>query len=158
MAAASRRGQLWRLCSVPKPRTKGFNNTAYVGVDFGFEVQIDELARPDGADIHRTGAVYGQPGQNLNLQAALPVGQWNTYQIHVHGQVYTVRSNGVQVTQFNNPNAGRGRRCRHLCRRASLVYRRIQVAAWHSEAFGFAQSRRRVANGSSIAHDFAEEP
>jgi hypothetical protein len=92
----------------PNPNSKGYNNTAYVAVDFGFEVQIDELARPDGADIHRTGAIYGQPGQNLNLQPALPVGQWNTYQIRVQGQVYTVLLNGVQVTQFNNPIAARG--------------------------------------------------
>ena len=28
-------------------------------VNFGFEVQIDELARPDNAAVHRTGAVYG---------------------------------------------------------------------------------------------------
>jgi hypothetical protein len=27
--------------------TKGYNNTAYVGVDFGVEVQIDQAADPD---------------------------------------------------------------------------------------------------------------
>ena len=26
----------------PNPNTKGYNNTAYVAIDFGFEVQIDE--------------------------------------------------------------------------------------------------------------------
>jgi hypothetical protein len=31
----------------PNPNSKGYNNTAFVGVDFGFEVQIDQLAAPD---------------------------------------------------------------------------------------------------------------
>ncbi len=31
----------------PDPRNEGYDNTAYVGVNFGFEIQIDELARPD---------------------------------------------------------------------------------------------------------------
>ena len=41
----------------PDPAQQGYDNTAYVGVNFGFEVQIDELARPDNASIHRTGAI-----------------------------------------------------------------------------------------------------
>jgi choline dehydrogenase-like flavoprotein len=92
----------------PNPNSKGYNNTAYVAVHFGFEVQIDETGAPDGADRHRTGAVYGEPNQAFNLQPASPPGQWNAYEIHVQGQTYTVRLNGVQVTQFNNPHAGRG--------------------------------------------------
>jgi hypothetical protein len=43
----------------PDPTKEGYDNTAYVAVNFGFEVQIDELARPDNAAVHRTGAVYG---------------------------------------------------------------------------------------------------
>jgi choline dehydrogenase-like flavoprotein len=92
----------------PDPTTKGYNNTAYVGVDFGFEVQIDENGAPDGADIHKTGAIYGQAGQNLNIQPARAVGQWNEFDIRVQGQSYTVLLNGVQVAQFNNTNANRG--------------------------------------------------
>ena len=41
---------------------EGYDNTAYVGVNFGFEIQIDELARPDNAPIHRTGAIYSFKG------------------------------------------------------------------------------------------------
>jgi hypothetical protein len=63
-------------------------------------VQIDELARPDGAGVHRTGAVYGQPGQALTQQPALPPGQWNRYEIRVQGQTYTVSLNGTQTTSF----------------------------------------------------------
>jgi choline dehydrogenase-like flavoprotein len=92
----------------PNPNSKGYNNTAYVAVHFGFEVQIDETGAPDGANQYRTGAIYGEPNQAFNLQPALPVGQWNAYEIRVQGQTYTVQLNGTQVTQFNNPHAGRG--------------------------------------------------
>jgi choline dehydrogenase-like flavoprotein len=92
----------------PNPNSKGYNNTAYVAVHFGFEVQIDENGAPDGADEHRTGAIYGEPGQNFSLQKALPIGQWNHYEIRVQDQSYTVLLNGVQVTQFTNPHDGRG--------------------------------------------------
>jgi hypothetical protein len=37
----------------PNPESKGYGNTAYVGVDFGFEVQIDELGAPDGQDVQQ---------------------------------------------------------------------------------------------------------
>src|SRR4029077_12614188 len=33
-------------------------NAAWLAVDTGFEIQIDETARPDQADKHRTGAIY----------------------------------------------------------------------------------------------------
>jgi choline dehydrogenase-like flavoprotein len=92
----------------PNPNSKGYSNTAYVAVHFGFEAQIDENGAPDGADEHRTGAIYGEPGQNLSLQKALPVGQWNRYEIRVQNQDYTVHLNGVQVTHFANPNSTRG--------------------------------------------------
>ena len=92
----------------PHPDSKGYNNTAFVGVDFGFEVQIDELGLPDGLAMHRTGAIYNEPNQALNLQPALPPGQWNDYEIRVQGQNYTVILNGQQVTQFQNPHPGRG--------------------------------------------------
>jgi choline dehydrogenase-like flavoprotein len=96
---------------LPNPNSKDYNNTAYVAVHFGFEVQIDETGAPDGANQHRTGAIYAEPNQAFNLQPALPVGQWNAYEIRVDGpqsQTYTVWLNGTQVTQFNNPHAGRG--------------------------------------------------
>ncbi|ULA62668.1 MAG: hypothetical protein LZF86_50048 [Nitrospira sp.] len=92
----------------PDPNSKGYLNPAWVGVHFGFEVQIDEFGRPDGAAIHKTGAIYNEPGQALSQQPANPPGQWNAYEIRVQGQRYTVLLNDVQVTQFNNPHAGRG--------------------------------------------------
>ena len=96
------------LVRFPDPNSKGYNNPAYVGVHFGFEVQIDELGRPDGAAMHTTGAIYSEPNQTLSLQPALPVGQWNEYEIRIKGQTYTVLLNGTQVTTFQNTQAGRG--------------------------------------------------
>jgi hypothetical protein len=84
----------------PHPDSKGYDNTAFVAGDFGFEVQIDERGWPDGAGIHGTGAIYDQPGQVLTRQPARPPGQWNRYEIRVQGQTYTVALNGTQVTSF----------------------------------------------------------
>jgi choline dehydrogenase-like flavoprotein len=92
----------------PHPNSKGYNNTAYVAVHFGFEVQIDETGAPDGANQNRTGAIYGELNQAFTLQPALPTGQWNAYEIEVQDQTYTVRLNGVQTTKFDNPHLGRG--------------------------------------------------
>ena len=92
----------------PDPGSKGYQNTAWVAVNFGFEIQIDETASPDGAPWHRTGAIYNQQQQQFSLQPARPVGDWNTYEIHAQGQTYTVFLNGVQVTRFENSDATRG--------------------------------------------------
>jgi len=82
----------------PRPGSKNYNNTAFVGVDLGFEVQIDQLGQPDGADIHRTGAIYSFAGSAS--MPVKPLGEWNSYEITVQGQHYTVTLNGVSVTDF----------------------------------------------------------
>jgi Domain of Unknown Function (DUF1080)/GMC oxidoreductase len=99
----------------PDPNSKGYNNTAYVGVDFGFEVQIDNLGRgssPAGKTVDKkfrtTGAIYNEDSQNLTLQPTHPLGEWNEFEIRVQGQTYTVFLNGVQVTMFQNTQANRG--------------------------------------------------
>jgi choline dehydrogenase-like flavoprotein len=92
----------------PDPESKNYNNAAYVAVDFGFEVQIDETGAPDGAASHKTGAIYNQANQTLTLQPARPVGQWNEFEIRVVAQDYTVLFNGHQVTKFTNTQPGRG--------------------------------------------------
>lgn len=97
----------------PDPDTKGYNNTAFVADDFGFEVQIDELGAPDGAAIHRTGAVYRKDNrtdqETLTQQPARPVGEWNDYEIRVDGQLYIVTLNGSQVCVFDNTGLYPGR-------------------------------------------------
>ncbi len=86
----------------PDPNSKGYNNTAYVAVDFGFEVQIDQTAAPDGALNHLTGAIYNFAApSNPGTLPVRPLGMWNDYEIRVQDQTYTVSLNGVQVTSFN---------------------------------------------------------
>ena len=87
----------------PDPDSQGYDNTAWVAVHFGFEVQIDETGAPDGAAVHKTGAIYEQAGQQLSQIPALPVGEWNEYRISVLGQTYRVVLNGTQVTEWSFP-------------------------------------------------------
>jgi choline dehydrogenase-like flavoprotein len=92
----------------PDPNSKGFNNTAYVAINFGFEVQIDQLGQgnPPGLDIHKTAAIYDFAApQNPNVK---PPGQWNEFEIHAQGQTYTVFLNGAKTTEFVNPDPVRG--------------------------------------------------
>lgn len=92
----------------PDPNSKGYNNTAYVAIDFGFEVQIDEIGQgnPPGLPIHKTGAIYSfAAAQNPNVK---PPGQWNDLEIRVQGQKYEVFLNGAKATDYQNPDPVRG--------------------------------------------------
>lgn len=92
----------------PDLDSKGYDNTAWVAVNFGFEIQIDNTGHPDGAPFHTTGAIYNMPDQQFSLVAAKPVGEWNDYRIRAVRQVYTVFLNGTQTTRFENHDATRG--------------------------------------------------
>ena len=86
----------------PNPETRNYDNSAFVGVDFGFEVQIDQLAAPDGLPIHKTAAIYGFQGpNNPGALPVNPVGDWNLFEITVQGQTYRVSLNGIEVTVFD---------------------------------------------------------
>ena len=89
----------------PNPDGKGYNNTAYVGVDFGYEVQIDEKG---GTEFQKTGAIYNEVAQNKQPVIAKPVGEWNLFEIEVKGDDYKVNLNGQLVTSFKNANPNRG--------------------------------------------------
>ena len=84
----------------PEPDAYGYDNPAWVGVHYGLEVQIDEVARPDGAPEHRTGAIYEQPGQTLDQRSAAPPGEWSRYVIRVVDQTYSVQLDGHEVTRL----------------------------------------------------------
>jgi 3-keto-disaccharide hydrolase len=74
----------------PDPRGDPFNAVAE-----GYEVQIDDEGAPDGAAIHKTGAIYEM---RAPLRAASsPPGQWNTYLIRVISQTYNVILNAQPV-------------------------------------------------------------
>lgn len=82
----------------PHPDSKDYKRTAYVGVNFGFEVQIDQQ---DADPLRRTGAIYGfQAPTNPGSLPVQPVGQWNTYEIHVADQTYSVILNGQLINKF----------------------------------------------------------
>ncbi|TMR90090.1 family 16 glycoside hydrolase [Nonomuraea basaltis] len=105
--------------SVPNPADPAhphvYVNKAWVAVHTGFEIQIDDLARPRGEDRHRTGAVYdievgtGAGQQAYNRAAPLVPGQWTDCEIEVRGNSYTVRVNGLQTTTLSNQDPGRGK-------------------------------------------------
>lgn len=92
----------------PDLDSKGYDNTAFVAADFGFEIQIDGLGAPDGAPHHTTGAIYNQLDQELSLVPARPPGEWSEFVISVVDQTYTVHLDGAQTTRFVNRDASRG--------------------------------------------------
>src|SRR5262249_24193721 len=86
----------------PNPETRDYHNHSFLGVDFGFEVQIDQPAAPDGLPIHKTAAIYGLQGpNNPGALPVNPIGDWNVFEITVQGQTYKVALNSVEVTVFN---------------------------------------------------------
>jgi hypothetical protein len=84
----------------PDPEGQGYDNTAFVAVDLGFEIQIDEMARPDGAAVHRTGAVYSFKGPTDGPVVVHPPGEWNSYQITVDGPRLVTGLNDQVVNRF----------------------------------------------------------
>ena len=93
-----------------------FGNRAWTAVHSGFEVQIDDWARPDGLPMHRTGAIYNIPPGDQQYQPgpALAPGVWFEYEIKVQGQTYEVwltrtdTGERVRTTRFVNADAARG--------------------------------------------------
>jgi hypothetical protein len=97
---------------VPRP----YNNQHWVAVDTGFEIQIDEAAKPSGLDKNHTAAIYDiptDPGgvvfQSYRRAAPLIAGAWNELEIEVVGQQYVVRLNGTETTRFDNIDTYRGK-------------------------------------------------
>lgn len=86
-------------------------NPAWVAAYTGFEIQIDENGAPDFADKHRTGAVYDVPtgaGGLATFKAgpALQPGDWADMEITVKNHRYTVKIDGQQTADFQNPRDG----------------------------------------------------
>jgi 3-keto-disaccharide hydrolase/GMC oxidoreductase len=78
----------------------GVPNALQQAVDLGHEIQIDDVGAPDGAAIHRTGAIYA-----LQAPTAFPVkpaGEWNTYLIDANGATISVRLNGTLVNTYTS--------------------------------------------------------
>ena len=81
-------------------------NALQAAVDKGHEVQIDDAGAPDGAAIHRTGAIYAQQGPTSF--PIHPVGLWNTYLIEANGSQVNVTLNGNLVNSLTSSRRGSG--------------------------------------------------
>lgn len=92
----------------PRPRPVPDGNPAFVAIQQGFEVQIDEVGIAGATPIHRTGAIYGEAAQRITPRPARAPMEWNAFEITVRGQHYAVRLNGELVTELDNPDGGRG--------------------------------------------------
>ncbi len=96
----------------PDLNSNNYDNTAFVAVDFGFEVQIDALGRgspPPGRVVDKkfrtTGAIYNVPEQVLDeTVVANGPGQWNEFEIRVKDNRFQVFLNGKLKTDFTNDN------------------------------------------------------
>jgi hypothetical protein len=70
-------------------------NDPYIAVSKGYEIQIDDLAQPDGRLIHGTGAIYDFAiPSKINSKS---IGKWNSLKIIAEKQKYKVIANGVTV-------------------------------------------------------------
>lgn len=69
-----------------------------VAVNTGYEIQICDAEPQDGNATHRTGAIYNFASPSM--VASKEPSQWNTFEIHVTGQNYTVILNNERVTEF----------------------------------------------------------
>jgi hypothetical protein len=69
----------------------------------GYEIQIDDRADDP---IHQTGAIYDFAAPNKLVSK--PTNQWNTMEIQVVNQYYTVIINGEKVTEFKGSKMSEG--------------------------------------------------
>jgi hypothetical protein len=72
------------------------DNDPWIAVNTGYEIQIDDLAMPDGNPVHKTGAIYNFATAPSNPESK-PVGEWNTFEIEATNQKYSVMLNGKKV-------------------------------------------------------------
>ena len=75
------------------------DNDPMIAVNNGYEIQIDDFAMPDRNPMHLTGAIYGFSPASKEI-VSKEVGQWNTFEIQVMDQNYTVILNNNIVTEF----------------------------------------------------------
>jgi hypothetical protein len=71
----------------------------WYGVHNGYEVQIDA----GGDEWHSTGAIYSL--SKVTSRQQKPMGEWNTMDIEIRGQVTRISLNGVVVNEFQGGQA-----------------------------------------------------
>jgi hypothetical protein len=75
---------------------------AWIAVNCGHEVQINDS--PDGPpnDPRKTGSIYGFADLNSAQSRPTPKGVWNDLEVRVVKQHYTVIRNGVVINEYEN--------------------------------------------------------
>ena len=68
-----------------------------IAVNTGYEIQIDDMAMPDGNPLHKTGAIYNFAPPSNAQAVSKPVGEWNTFEIEVTNQKYSVTLNDEKI-------------------------------------------------------------
>lgn len=82
------------------PQTE--NPAAWIAVNCGHEVQINDSPEADGNDPRKTGSIYGFADLDSARSRPTPPGVWNDLEIRVVGQHYTVARNGVVINEYEN--------------------------------------------------------
>ncbi|GAA1517578.1 hypothetical protein GCM10009827_035730 [Dactylosporangium maewongense] len=80
------------------------NGDPWGPVNAGHEIQIDAT---DADPSRTTGSVYSFKAPDAALRAAAlnPPGQWNTYEVGVHGQRVEIWLNGVKINDYTSTRA-----------------------------------------------------
>ena len=72
---------------------------AWVAIFCGQEIQIYD---GETGEPQKTGSVYNFDSRTLDQAKVTPKNQWNTYEVKVVGQHYTIIRNGVVINEFDN--------------------------------------------------------
>jgi hypothetical protein len=78
------------------------NNDAWISVNCGHEVQINDSPDAAGNDPRKTGSIYGFADLDSAASKPTPPGVWNDLEITVIGQHYTVVRNGELINEYEN--------------------------------------------------------
>ena len=78
------------------------DNDAWIAVNCGHEVQINDSPDGPGNDPRKTGSIYGFADLDSAASDPTPAGVWNDLEIVVVGQHYTVIRNGEVINEYEN--------------------------------------------------------
>jgi hypothetical protein len=78
------------------------NPAAWIAVNCGHEIQINDAPDGPGNDPRKTGSIYGFADLNSTQARPTQAGVWNDLEIRVVGQHYTVIRNGVVINEYEN--------------------------------------------------------
>jgi hypothetical protein len=83
------------------------HNDAWIAVNCGHEIQINDSPDGGGNDPRKTGSIYGFADLDAAKAKTTAAGIWNDLEIRVIGQHYTVIRNGAVINEYENvPGVG----------------------------------------------------